>query len=106
MKLTSDKTTTFFFTLLALALISTLVVFYNNTKKVKLSTNLVVHTQDVLAKSNNILIDILNIESGLRGYVLSENESFLKDVLLLNFQTLPQDLLELLHYHKNTPWVL
>lgn len=78
MKLTSDKITTFFFTLLSIALISALVVFYNNTKKVKLSTNLVEHTQEVLAKSNNVLLDILNIESGSRGYVLTENEDFLK----------------------------
>lgn len=78
MKLTSDKITTFFFTLLALALISALVVFYYNTKKVKLSTNLVEHTQEVLVKSNNVLLDILNIESGSRGYVLTENEAFLK----------------------------
>ncbi|OFX17019.1 MAG: hypothetical protein A2033_04690 [Bacteroidetes bacterium GWA2_31_9] len=78
MKLTSDKITTFFFTLLAIALIATLVVFYNNTKKVKLSANLVEHTQEVLVKSNNVLLDILNIESGSRGYVLTENEAFLK----------------------------
>lgn len=78
MKITSDKITTFFFTLLSIALIWALVIFYNNTKKVKSSSNLVAHTQEVLAESNNVLLDILNIESTSRGYILTGNVTFLK----------------------------
>jgi len=36
------------------------------------------HTQEVISKSNEVLIDILNIETGFRGYLLSANKVFLE----------------------------
>ena len=36
------------------------------------------HTHLVLRKSDNVFIDVLNIETGSRGYVLTGDESFLE----------------------------
>ena len=62
----------------AVALIAVLVVYYFNAQQVKLTSKLVNHTQEILRKSDNILLDILNIESGSRGYILTGNDFFIK----------------------------
>ena len=36
------------------------------------------HTQEVISKSNEVLLDVLNIETGFRGYLLSGNAVFLE----------------------------
>ncbi len=77
MKLSLEKKTTFIFFLVAIPLICILVMYYNNTKQVKLTSDSVEHTQEVLHKSDNILLDILNIETGSRGYILTGNVLFL-----------------------------
>ena len=71
------KNTLFYYT--AIAIIAVLLaVFYYNTIKVKSTEKLVEHTEIVIDKSNEILIDIINIETGSRGFILTNNESFLK----------------------------
>jgi CHASE3 domain sensor protein len=62
----------------ALIFIFTLVVFYYNSKNTLLTSRLVEHTQDVLRKSNEVLIDIIDMETGTRGYLLSRDPSFLE----------------------------
>ncbi len=78
MKFLAEKKTTLFLFLAAIILVSVVVSFYYNTKKVKLNSELVVHTQEALRKSNTVLLDILNIETGLRGFLLSGNPIFLE----------------------------
>ncbi len=78
MKFVSEKKSIFFFMLAAIALVSVLVIFYYNVQKVKSTNDLVEHTQEVLHKSDNVLMDIINIETGLRGYLLTRNEIFLE----------------------------
>ena len=78
MKLTLEKQTTFFYILSAIILISVLVTFYNNSQKVIASNDKMMHTHQVINKSNDVLIDALNIETGFRGYLLSGEEIFLQ----------------------------
>ena len=68
---------TLFYLLATTLLVSVLVAFYVNSLKAKATSNLVEHTQEVLRKSDDVLLDILNIETNSRGYVLSGNELFL-----------------------------
>src|ERR1035437_1796367 len=68
----------FFYFLAAIIVAAVLFILYNNTQKVKLTSNLVEHTQEVLRKSDNVLLDALNIETGLRGFLLTGDEVFLK----------------------------
>jgi len=78
MKFLAEKRITIFLFLAAIILVSVVVSFYYNTKKVKANSDLVVHTQEALRKSNAVLLDVLNIETGLRGYLLSGNQIFLE----------------------------
>jgi PAS domain S-box-containing protein len=78
MKLIFGKTTTLFYYLALIALVVVLVLFYSNTLKVRATGNLVDHTQEVLRKSDNILLDILNTETGQRGYILTGEVIFLE----------------------------
>lgn len=76
-KFTLEKKIIFFFFLAASALLSVLVIFYYNAQKVKSTNDLVEHTQEVLRKSDNVFLDVLNIETGSRGYSLTGNENYL-----------------------------
>lgn len=78
MKFLAEKKITIFLFFAAIILVSVVVSFYYNTKKVKSNSELVVHTQEALRKSNTVLLDILNIETGLRGFLLSGNQAFLE----------------------------
>jgi PAS domain S-box-containing protein len=78
MKLVSKKRIPLFYFLVATLLLSVLLIFYYNNKKVKSTSNLIEHTQQVIRKSDTILLDILDIESIARGYVITGNAIFLE----------------------------
>src|SRR5665648_480470 len=78
MKFILEKRITLFYVLLGAALVSILVFFYYNAKKVKIAGDLVNHTQEVLRMSNSVLLNIVNMETGARGYLLTGNEIFLE----------------------------
>jgi signal transduction histidine kinase len=77
MKFISDKIKTLFYILAVILLVSVLAAFYFNNQKVKATSNLVGHTQEVLRKSDDFLLDVIMIETGVRGYVLTGNSDFL-----------------------------
>ena len=77
MKLISQKKINIFYLLTSFVLVSTLVVFIIGRQKLRLTGDLVEHTQDVIRKSDNVLLGTLNIETASRGYVLTRNEIFL-----------------------------
>ena len=78
MKFLVDKKITLVLIVAAIILVSVVALFYYNTQKVKSTSDLVEHTQEVLRKSDNVLLDMINIETGLRGYIISEDEIFLE----------------------------
>ncbi len=71
-----DKLNIYYF-LIIVGLGSLLGFYYYNSQKVKPSSDLVEHTQVVLHLSNEVLLDIITIETGARGYILTGNETFL-----------------------------
>ena len=77
MKSISGKKITFFYFPAIAAMLLILSIFYYNNQKVKSTSNLVEHTEEVLRMSDNVLLDIMNIESGFRGYILSGSDIFL-----------------------------
>ena len=77
MKLTNENKKNLFYLIASTLLISVLGAFYFNNQKAKATSNLVDHTHNVLFKSNEILLDVLNVETSSRGYLLSGNETFL-----------------------------
>jgi PAS domain S-box-containing protein len=76
-KPTLEKKTVIFFFFVAFSLVAILVLFYYNAKKVESTSNWVEHTQKVLRKSNDVLLDVISIESSSRGFVLTGNSVFL-----------------------------
>ena len=78
MKFVLEKNIKLFYFLSAVILISVLVIFYNNTQKVKSASESVEHTQEVLSKSDKVLLDVVNTQVGFRGYLLTGNEIFLE----------------------------
>ena len=78
MKLLEQYKIKIFYLLATIVLITVFVIFYYNTQKVKATNAAVNHTQEVLRKNDNVFLDLLNIETSSRGFVLSGNKSFLE----------------------------
>jgi len=78
MKIIFEKKTIFLIIIAALILISVIVMLTYSEKIVKSTGIYVEHTQNILRKSNNVLIDVLNIETGTRGFIITGNEVFLE----------------------------
>src|ERR1039458_4312625 len=78
MKFVLEKNIKLFYFLSGVILISVLVIFYTNTQKVKSTSESVEHTQEVLSKSDKVLLDIVNTQSSFRGYLLTGNGMFLE----------------------------
>ena len=72
----NKKNTAFYYTSIAIIAVL-LAVFYYNSLVVKSTEKLVELTQKVINKNNEILLDITNIETNVRGYILTNKEAFL-----------------------------
>jgi CHASE3 domain sensor protein len=77
MKFTHEKVTTLFYVLAATLLVAVLGFFYLNNQKVRITSDWVEHTQEVLRTSDAVLLDIISIETGARGFVLTWEDNFL-----------------------------
>src|SRR5690606_12542173 len=65
--------------LLSLLIIALVNYFsFKSIKKLEASSALVTHTQEVKTVSSEVLIHILNAETGQRGYVITGNERYLE----------------------------
>jgi signal transduction histidine kinase/ActR/RegA family two-component response regulator len=51
--------------------------FFNSANK-KRTSELVQHTEQVISNSNSLLMDLVNHESGIRGYLITEKKTFLQ----------------------------
>lgn len=78
MKLISEKKFQLYYILVAIILASVMAVFYYNNLKIKSTTDSAELAQEILSKNDNVLLDILDIETGTRGYVISDNNLFLE----------------------------
>ena len=73
-----EKKTNFFYLVSTILLITVLAIFYANSQKEIASSKKLLHTQEVISKTNDILVDVLNIETGFRGYLLTANNVYLE----------------------------
>lgn len=78
MKLISEKRFQLYYILVAITLAAVLAIFYYNNLKVKSTNDSAELAQEILRKNDNVLLDILDIETGTRGYIISENNLFLE----------------------------
>ncbi|WP_395058627.1 ATP-binding protein, partial [Flavobacterium sp.] len=77
MKFTLEKTTTLFYSLTLIVLATLLGIYFYNTQTIKTSNNSLIHTQDVIAKSNVVLLDVINVETSSRGFAFTRDITFL-----------------------------
>ncbi len=78
MKFISDKKIVIFNILAAGILIIFFSLFYYNTSGRKSIRDNVEHTQEVLRKSDEVLLNILDIETGARGFIITNDVKFLE----------------------------
>jgi CHASE3 domain sensor protein len=75
MKLISEKR--FQLYIVAIILTTVLAVFYYNNLKSKKSSSNLQSMRRRSSQNDNVLLDILDIETGVRGYIISENDVYL-----------------------------
>jgi PAS domain S-box-containing protein len=78
MKFSIEKKTTAFYYLAVIIISSVLTFFYYNSEKAITANKLMLHTQKVINKNNEVLLNTINIETGFRGFLLSNDTLFLK----------------------------
>ena len=78
MKFLFEKHSILFSFIAATILVVALFIYFVNSQKVKSTGDLMNHTEQVIRMNNNVLVDILNIETGSRGFIISGNNKFLE----------------------------
>ncbi|EIA07189.1 PAS domain S-box protein [Flavobacterium frigoris] len=78
MKLLSQKKFQLYYILVAVILAAVLAIFYYNNLKVQATSDSTELAQEILRKNDNVLLDILDIETGTRGYIISDDNLFLE----------------------------
>lgn len=103
MKFIFEKKEFLFYVLSAVLLSTVLAIFYLNNQNDIASTKKLIHTQEVISKSNEVLLDVLTIETGFRGYLLSGDPVFLESYNEFKSKTDTNldDLTVLTKYSKN-----
>ncbi len=96
-----DKTT-YFFILAGIIFSTGLIVFYYNNQKIKTSSDLINQTHTIIQTSNKLLLDMLNIETGSRGFYLTRNKLFLEP-FNIGMKSIRGDIETLKELNKNNP---
>lgn len=78
MKFSLEKSSNSLYYFVITSIVLVLAFFYYNSQKALESNKLMVHSIQVISKNNDILLNIINIESGYRGFLLSRDENFLE----------------------------
>jgi PAS domain S-box-containing protein len=102
MTYTVNKKNTIFYYIAIASTALLLAFFYYNTIKGKSTEKWVEHTQKVIDKNDEILVDIINIETGVRGFLLTKKETFLAPYYESQ-KTINRNLESLLRLTNNNP---
>lgn len=78
MKFSSYITKTLLFYLAAIITSFVIFFYYYNYEKAIVTNKLLLHTQKIIDKNNEVLLNNVNIETGFRGFLLSNDTLFLK----------------------------
>ncbi len=97
-----NKKNNLFYYIAIASIVLLLAVFYYNSLVVKSTEALVNHTNRVINKNNEVLLEIVNVESCVRGFALTNKEEFLEPFEKSSRQ-LTQNLATLLALTKDNP---
>ena len=78
MKFILEENIKLFYAFVIGTLVFVLAFFFYNTQKAKTSSDSIEHTQVVLLKSTDALSEVINIETNVRGYVTTGDETFIQ----------------------------
>lgn len=78
MNLTKIKNPYLIVSLLSSVIVFVLIVFFYNVKEKNISANLVEHTHQVIRNSNDLSMDLINHQTSIRGYVITNDTTFLE----------------------------
>ena len=78
MKFSLKKSSNFLYYFVLTTIVLVLSFFYYHSQTALESNKLMAHSQQVISKNNDILMNTINIETGFRGFLLSRDESFLE----------------------------
>jgi PAS domain S-box-containing protein len=81
MKLTNFKSPYLIVFILTSIILSTLTVFFFNSKEKYISKKLVEHTHQVIRSSNDLSLDLINHQASIRGYIITHDTRFLEAYL-------------------------
>lgn len=94
MKLFQNKSPNQLYYYLAVSTLFIVSIFYFQSQKNIALNNLLTNSEQIIIKNNDILFNLINIETGFRGLILTNNESFLepfitsKEKIILNINQL------------------
>ncbi|TRX35688.1 CHASE3 domain-containing protein [Flavobacterium restrictum] len=97
-----EKKTNLFYFFAVLALVCILIFYYNNTLKVKQTNSLIDHTIEVQLMSDKVLMDVLNIETSTRGFVITGQQTFLSPYKI-SIQTISHNIANLKKHTSDNP---
>jgi PAS domain S-box-containing protein len=94
MKTTFEQRIILAISLLFLVFIGLFIAFRSTVEKRRLTNDLIKHEQTLLRHNDNILLAVVNIQSGVRGYVITGDDIFLEQYTNAK-NTINQGILEL-----------
>ena len=73
MKFSLKKSSNFLYYFVLTTIVLVLSFFYYHSQTALESNKLMAHSQQVISKNNDILMNTINIETGFRGFLLSRD---------------------------------
>lgn len=73
-----------FFSIVSIALCAFTVIIYNQYKRVENLNGYTIYQYEIIRQTRLILLDVVDMESGVRGYTISGDETFLKSYTIAN----------------------
>jgi PAS domain S-box-containing protein len=90
------------FVVLLIAAASVVATLFQNAQRTNATFNLVNHTHEVIGAINDLNATVLSLETGVRGFVISGNNTFIKDFAAIN-RSLQQQSVLLHQLTKDNP---
>jgi PAS domain S-box-containing protein len=78
MKFSLEKSSNFLYYLVITSIVLVVSFFYYHSQKTLELNKLMTHSQQVISKNNDVLLNTINIQTGFRGFLLSGDENFLE----------------------------
>ena len=78
MKFSLEKSSNFLYYLVITSIVLVVSFFYYHSQKTVELNKLMTHSQQVISKNNDVLLNTINIQTGFRGFLLTGDENFLE----------------------------